>query len=376
MFFSFKFRYLPLLIAISIYCCYCQTKSSYFHRLQNHKHTSYNHLENNQTSTNGTDSTNGTSSLVSSNSTANTNTTANTNSSTNSASSTTAATDSSSSATNTTASSGTNSSTTTESNSSTSSSGDSSSQTAGNGNASSNSSNTTSATNTNSTANSSTNVSITWEGTLYSIDFNEEIAAANVFLNITSPETNNFNTTSLYNGSFSIKENLTSNETYKGSISIEALGFQNMSANFTINTSETTKYEFGQLNMSFKWPNPVHYQNLTGQAVALYVCNGSNVYYGVNATIKIYISSYEGGQSWEYTNSSTNTDIQGQFLTNLPIFQSSSGSLINYNYKLIITPNTSEILELEEEYSLSPNEWENSKDLGKIILEEVTQLTC
>lgn len=374
MFFSFKFRYLPLLIAISIYCCYCQTKYSYFHRLQNHKHTSYNHLENNQTSTNGTDSTNGTSSLVSSNSTANTNTTANTNSSTTSASSTTAATDSSSSATNTTASSGTNSSTTTESNSSTSSSGDSSSQTAGN--ASSNSSNTTSATNTNSTANSSTNVSITWEGTLYSIDFNEEIAAANVFLNITSPETNNFNTTSLYNGSFSIKENLTSNETYKGSISIEALGFQNMSANFTINTSETTKYEFGQLNMSFKWPNPVHYQNLTGQAVALYVCNGSNVYYGVNATIKIYISSYEGGQSWEYTNSSTNTDIQGQFLTNLPIFQSSSGSLINYNYKLIITPNTSEILELEEEYSLSPNEWENTKDLGKIILEEVTQLTC
>lgn len=194
-------------------------------------------------------------------------------------------------------------------------------------------------------------------------------------LNITSPISVNFTAQSISNGSFSDTQNLTSNDTYNGTLEVSATGFQNMSINFSINTSETTTLDFGQLNMSYVWPVAVHQQNLSGQAVALYSCNESSFYLGVNATIEIYILDYSGGKMYLYNDSTNVTDENGYFYTYLPVFQSSSGALINYEYELKIIPYDNQILTWEEDYWLDANSWEESIELGKITLEEISQLT-
>lgn len=331
-----------LIFVISILCLLATTNAKKLSHLENHtpEKMSLSHLETADSSTTDNSSTTTTSST---NSTSTSSTTSSTSSDSTTTSSSTNTSDSSSS--------------TTESSTNSSDSSANSS--------SSNSS----------TTNSTTNISFTWEGSLYSLDLAEAIMAGQLILNITSPSSMNFTTKSIYNGSFSDTQNLTSNLTYNGTLEVSANGFQNMSVNFSVNTSETTTLDFGQLNLSYVWPAAIHRQNLSGQAVALYSCNESSFYLGVNATVEIYILDFSGGKMYLYNDSSNSTDENGYFYTYLPIFQSSSGSFINYEYELKITPNNSQILTWEEDFWLDASSWEENIELGKITLEEISELT-
>lgn len=227
----------------------------------------------------------------------------------------------------------------------------------------------------NSTSNSSNstpaNFSFTWTGLVYSLDFEEAVLDAQLWLNITSPYSQLFYTESLANGSFSDTKNLTSNNTYNGTLNISAFGYSNMTLNFSINSSLSTTLDFGQLNMSYVWPSVNHTRNLTGTVVAYYICNGTGVLLGVNASVEIEIfSSTEDGEAWIYPRSSTTTNEKGEFSTSLPVFSSSSGKLSNYAYDIIITPADGRIVKYEEEMTMVGSEWETTVALGTIVLDE------
>jgi len=123
--------------------------------------------------------------------------------------------------------------------------------------------------------------------------------------------------------------------------------------------------------MSFSWPNPKHKRNLTGQAVAKFNCNNSEVLLGVVANITIKILNFNGKDGFIYTNGSTYTSVIGDFATYLPVFETKSGKMMNYDFELTIAPNNnSKILKFVEDLTMNGNEWETTMALGRIIMDE------
>ena len=171
------------------------------------------------------------------------------------------------------------------------------------------------------------NFTFIWTGLIYSLEMEQAIINADLILNITFPYTVAFYAKSLSNGSFNNSHNLTTNLTYNGSLSISAAGFENYNKNFSFNSSLLTTFDFGQINMSYKWPIAKYTRNLTGQALAEYNCNQSVSLFGVNASITVMIMNSKGKEkSYKYAQSSTRTNQNGEFSTNLPVFGSKTGN--------------------------------------------------
>ena len=327
--------------------------------LVNHKNLfSQNQHKEETTSTSGaTDTTSATTTTADATTTATTSENSTTTSSTD-ANTTTNSTDNS---TNTTTNSTDNSTNTTTTSDTTATASDANTTT-------SSSDNTTNTTDTNATVE---NFTFIWTGLVYSLEMGEAIINADLILNITSPYNVTFYAKSLSNGSFYNSDNLTMNLTYNGSLYISAAGFEDYNQNFSFNSSLLTTLDFGQINMSYKWPTAAYTRNLTGQALAEYNCNQSISILGVNASIKIMIMNSNGNvKSYEYPKSSTRTNINGDFSTSLPVFESITGKLSSYNYEIIITPDDPRILTYEEELTMNGNEWQSPIYLGKILLDE------